>query len=450
LGKFRKILDKLDIDRAVIFGLLSKVWSVASGLLAAVIIVNKFTPELQGYYYTFMNLIALQVFIELGFGVVIIPFASHEWFKLGLNKDGDIVGDQESLSRLISLAHITFKWYLIGSLIIIAGLGGGGYIFFSQSNNPGIDWVLPWLTLSLFTGLSICLVPIWSLLEGCNQVGSLYTYRFFQGLFRGLSIFVAILLGAKLWTASISYLVVLITAIIFLRAYYWKFFKTLLFSRPSSSNIRWRADILPMQWRIALSWISAYFAFSLFTPVLFRYHGSVVAGQMGITWSFVAALGPISSCWLYPRVPQFGMLIARKEYDELDRLFWRITKIVVGITILGAAVIWSMIVILNRMNHPLAERFLPPLATGIFLLTQVLMSISIPFSSYLRAHKKEPLLVLSVITGVLTGLFTLVLGKYYSVIGIAIGYLCINVILIPFVIVIWYRCKVAWHNEAYA
>lgn len=443
----KRLLVKAEVDRAVFFGLLLKVWSIITAPMTALLIATQFTPELQGYYYTFGSLLALQIFVELGLGTVIIQFASHEWSKLGIDKTGHIVGDRNALSRLISLANITLRWYLIGGLLVSIGLGMGGYVFFSQSSNLNINWVLPWLTLSVLTGVTICLVPVWSLLEGCNQVTNVYTYRFWQGLFASLSIWIAILLGAELWTASISSIVVLICSGVFLRYKYWNFLKILLLSQPANSVIEWRKDILPMQWRIAFSWISGYFVFFLFTPVLFKYHGPVIAGQFGMTWSVVGAIGAFSNAWLAPKVPQFGMMIARREYNKLDTLFWRITKIVVSITILLGICIWFFIYMLNKLDYTLANRLLSPLTAGILIAAQVILTMSMPFSSYLRAHKKEPLLFISIMAGILTGLSTLILGKYYSAMGMVIGYFVVNLVLIPCVIIIWHRYRILWHSD---
>lgn len=201
-----------------------------------------------------------------------------------------------------------------------------------------------------------------------------------------------------------------------------------------------------MQWRTALTGLSAYFAFSFFIPVLFKYHGPVIAGQFGMTWSLVYTVS-ISTSWLYPKVPQLGMLISRREYKELDNLFWRITKIVVSITILSAIFIWLFIYMLNKLDYSLAYRLLPPLPAGILLVAQVILTLSSPFSSYLRAHKKEPLVFVAVSQGILTGLSTLILGKYYSAMGVVFGYFLVNLIIIPWVFIIWHRCRVLWHSD---
>jgi O-antigen/teichoic acid export membrane protein len=294
------------------------------------------------------------------------------------------------------------------------------------------------------------MVPIWSLLEGCNQVASLYSFRFFQGLLVSAAVWIAILGDAQLWTASISGIATLFCSMFFLKHRYWIFFKTLLLSKPDGPRISWRTDMFPMHWRIALTWMSGYLYFSLFTPVLFKYQGPVVAGQMGMTWAIVGLVGTISISWLSPRVPQFGMLIAQKRYSDLDQLFWKITRIVTLVTFLIAVSIWGGVCLLNVIDNPtaanFASRLLPPIPTGFFLLGQLLLVMSAPFSIYLRAHKKEPIMVVSVTAAIFIALATLILGKYFSATGVSIGYFLVHVIAVPFVFLIWFRCRAKWHS----
>ncbi|HOD12727.1 MAG TPA: hypothetical protein PKO44_06500 [Candidatus Omnitrophota bacterium] len=441
-----KILHKLEVDRAVFFGLLARLWSVIFAPVTILLIASKFSPELQGYYYTFASLLALQVFVELGLGIVVIQFASHEWSKLKISEDGSIIGDKNALSRLRSLANITSKWYAVGALIVALGLGLGGYIFFQNSSSSiDINWVGPWFSLCFFTAGILFFVPAWSLLEGCNQVADVYFFRFFQGIISSLSIWIAILLGAKLWTASISTMMVLFWSIFFLGFKYLNFIKSLFFNNIPGDQINWRKEIFPMQWRIALSWISGYFIFSIFTPIIFRYHGSIVAGQFGMTWSIASMVATVSGSWIFPKAPKFGMLIAEKRYVELDILFWKIIKIFITITVSGALAVWLGVYFLNKINHPFSSRILPLLPTTIFLIAQVTTMLSLPFSVYMRAHKKEPIFLVSIAGGLAVGGAAFLLGKYSSIINIALGYLAINLIIFPIILFIWNQCRLEWH-----
>ncbi len=441
------ITRKIGVDRAVFFGILAKIWGIFGGSITTLVIANKFTPDIQGYYYTFASILGLQGFADLGIASAISPFASHEWSRLAFNKVGQIVGDKNSLSRLVSLGQLSLRWFRVVSIFGVILLIVGGYFFFSTSSTTIINWKMPWILLSLLTGINFCLVPLWALLEGCNQVNKVYYYRLFQGLFSSVSIWVAILLGAKLFTTVISTLIVIVWSLYFFCKEYKIFFKTIYCSKPSGLRIDWLTEILPLQWRFALSGIAGYLSFSLFTPILFRYHGAIVAGQMGMTWVLVYIMAMLSICWLSPKAPHFGILIAQKKFQELDHLFWRLTKIIFTITLLAILFAWGAVYFLNKINHPLAKRMLPPLPTGLFLIAQLFLVFSMPFSTYLRAHKREPIFYLSISMALLITLSNLILGKYYSAAGMAIGYLILNMLSVFFIVLIWKRCRVRWHND---
>jgi hypothetical protein len=444
------LLRKAGCDRSVLFGILSKVLSIVSGPLTALFITMKFTYVVQGFYYTFGSLLAMQVFVELGLGIIIIPLAGHEWSKLSINREGFIEGERDALSKLSSIARIVLKWYLTGSVIITVGLGFWGCVFFSHIDHQGVVWLSPWLALCLLNGLNLVVGSLLSLLEGCNQVFNVYRYRFFQGLCATLSIWAAILSGAGLWTYTVVNLITVIAAFIFIRSAYWNFFTSLFSIRHEGPKVDWRRDIFPLQWRMAVSCICGYLANSIFTPVLLLYQGSKVAGQMGMTFSFLNVVLMVSSAWLAPKFTVFSILAARRDYKELDHLFWKTTKVVFAVIIITGGAFAFVFFMLKMHHHPLAERLLDPLTTMIFLCAQVLLASTVPFSMYLRAHKKEPTYVLSIIHGVLTASVVVFVGKYYSVLGISVGYLAIMMMIVPAIFIIWYRCKTRWHRDGLA
>lgn len=442
-----KVSRWLEFDRAVFFAVVGKVWTLPAGLVTALLIAAFFSPEMQGYYYTFNAILAFQIFAELGLGTVLTYYASHEWARLALDKHGRVIGDADALSRLTSLARFALKWYLAAGAAMTLVLAIGGFVFFAAAEAQAFSWKMPWIALCVVTGLTLCMTPIWALLEGCNQVSSVYLYRLVQSVAWGVTAWTAIYFGAELWAASISIMAGLLVTILLIGHRYAGFVRMIVLTQPKGPRLIWRTDMLPMQWRIALSWISGYFIFFLFAPVLFHYQGPVVAGQMGMTWAFVSALMAVASSWVTPKAPRFGILIAQQRYAELDRLFWRITAIVLAVTAVGALGIWALVFILNQLHHPFATRLLTPASTGFFLLATIIMSVSLPMSTYLRAHKKEPLLALSLISGIFTGISIVVLGKYYSAEGVAIGYLAITAMVTPFVALIWQRRRAAWHAD---
>lgn len=446
-AKIKSFFLRLEVNSAVFFSLLSKGWGMLAGAITMLLIIAKFNPELQGYYYTFSSILALQVFAELGFGTVIIQFASHEWAKLHLDEKGYIDGDATALTRLISLSRLAFKWYLAAGLILTLVLGIGGYFFFNSSSGTSIDWKLPWLSLSLLTGISFFLIPVWSLLEGCNQVSNVYKFRFIQSLFGNIAIWIAIMSGAKLWVPVISSAVISVAAIAFFIFKYRNFLKTLAPLSSEGPGIKWHSEILPMQWKIALSWGSGYFMAALFTPVLFKYYGPVTAGQMGLTLSLISIVGYISSSWVIPRVPTFGMLINNKEFGKLDKMFWKITRMVFLMSTAAAIIIFAAVYTLYAAGYPLSGRILSPLPLALLLLATVTNGMCLPMGYYLIAHKKMPILSVSIMAGILTCITTLTLGKYYSATGIAAGYALVMFIALFWTAAIMKKCKRIWHAE---
>jgi O-antigen/teichoic acid export membrane protein len=444
-GLIRQFLRKADINRPVFFAILTRAWSLLAGPVTALLILMRFSPELQGYYYTFASIIALQGYLDLGLSTVLIQYASHEWSELALDKSGKISGNPDALSRLRGLARFSVNWFFTSAILVAGGLGIGGYLFFRRAPATAIHWTLPWLSLSFLAGVAFLLIPALALLEGCNQVVRVYTFRFVQCIFLSLGTWLAIGLGANLWVAAIASMINISVTAYFLRRYYYEFIKTLISHPATGPRLSWRSDILSMQWRMALSGISGYLTFSFFTPVLFKYQGSIIAGQMGITLTLISVLSSISTAWVSPRVPYWGILISRKAYSELDKLFWRLSRTVLAIATLCAAAIWMVIYLLHAIHHRLASRFLPPLPTAIFLAASLLIAATVPMSAYLRAHKKEPLAFPSLASGILVAVSNLTLGKYYSAVGMAGGYLLIQLILVPIVALIWYRCRAAWH-----
>jgi hypothetical protein len=312
-----KAFHFLGIDRAVFFAITGKVWSMGAGLITTLLIASFFPPELQGYYYTFFSVMALQVFAELGLGTVITSYASHEWAKLSFDQHGGVTGDEDALSRLTSLGRFAQKWYLVAGIVVALVLGVGGFFFFGSTGwNQVAVWGGPWIVLCVVTGINLCFMPIWALLEGCNQVANVYTYRLVQSIATSTAAWLGIYFGAGLWVTSIIGVTALCAMLLTVGRRYSGFIRTVMLGHPKGPHLDWKADILPMQWRVSLSWLSGYFTFSLFTPVLFHYQGAVVAGQMGMTWAFITALTGVASSWIAPKAPAFGILIAQRKYAE--------------------------------------------------------------------------------------------------------------------------------------
>lgn len=118
------------MDKAVIYVLAGKAISILSGLSIILLIPHYLSEELQGYYYTFNSIVALQIIFELGFSGVIIQFVSHEMSSLQYVTGNRIIeGKQHNKKRILSIVSFAIRWYGAIALAIILFVGPIGYIF---------------------------------------------------------------------------------------------------------------------------------------------------------------------------------------------------------------------------------------------------------------------------------------------------------------------------------
>jgi O-antigen/teichoic acid export membrane protein len=440
-------LSWAEVDRALAYALLMRAWQILAAPITLLAIARCLSPEAQGYYYTFTSLLALQSLVELGFSAVVTSMASHEWADLALDADGRIVGTPAARSRLVSLGRLIFLWYAAVSGVFVAGVGCAGYVFFAGAEPVAFDWQSPWLALVALSGLLLWMLPFTALLEGCSQVATINRFQMTQAIVSNLALWLALVCGAGLWAGAVAAWVSVLRDLWLLGVHYRHFFAP-FWRPPEGARMDWYTEIWPMQARLAGSGVFGYLAFALFTPVMFHYHGPVVAGQMGMTWMLVMVLPVVATAWLQTKVPRFGMLIAKREYAALDRLFLRVATLSVAVSALGALALWCAVAGLYLVEHPFAQRLLPPLPTGVFLLAIAVMQISLCETAYLRAHRREPLLVLNIVFGLTAGLSVWLLGARFGPLGAALGFLAAVVLAVVWETAIWFRCRRAWHQPS--
>jgi hypothetical protein len=440
-GPLRRFVNRLEVDRAVFYAICLRVWQLFAGAVSVVLIGTYFSPDLQGYYYTFASLMALQTFFELGLSIVVINVSSHEWAHLRLDSEGRIEGDSDALSRLVSLGRLLFRWYAIAAtmFVVLAGLGGAWFI--SQKDYAEIAWQPPWTALIVLTGGLLWTLPFNALLEGCGQIIVVSRFRFLQGVVANLAVWTTMLLGGGLWAAAAATGARLAVDLVLLLVRYRRFFEP-FFRPPTGPLLHWRHELWPMQWRLAVMGVFAFFATNLFTPVMFHFHDPATAGRMGMSWQLFFMLQMGALAWVQARAPLFGRLLAREDHAELERVFFRLTAISQVVVILGAAAIWFGTWLLGYLDIWLASRLLDPLTTGLFLLAVVLYHFPQCQTFYIRAHKRELLLGMSTISATLIGLSVWWFGKTYGPTGAAAAYLVvIAFVILPWETTIWLRCR---------
>lgn len=452
--KIIKFLRIFGLNRAIGYGVLARAWSFIAGPVTIMVIATRFSKEQQGFYYTISSLLALQVFFELGLITVLAQFVSHEFAYLSWGPNGSIEGDPIARERLIDLMCKAVQWFAVISLLLIFILVPAGLVFLSQQSSAAttFSWRIPWILAVCGTAVNLMIVPFFSVVMGSGDVVTVNHREMLGavvssciawaviGLHGGVYAVFAITCGSIV--VSSSYLFK--RKPLFLKLAWNGIFGS---GRKRCHTVSWRNEVWPMQWKIALSWVSGYFIFQLFIPVLFHYHGPVVAGQMGMTLSVSNALLAGSATWMNSRGPEFGKMIAKHDWVQLDLMYYRVLRQSIVVVIVGALVGWAVIAFLQS-NYPVGNRFIPAAYAGILFLAVCVQVVINSFAVYLRAHKKEPFMWLSVAMAALQGSLTWYLGMHFSSLGITSGFLALNLfVALPAAHLIWRHCRAGWHQK---
>ena len=438
---------RLGIDRAIAFTILARGWASVAGLVTVALIARFLSPAEQGYYYTFGSLIALQIVFELGFSFVILQMASHERAHLTFSSANVISGDSAAHDRLASVLQKTVRWYTTAAALMAVFLLTAGSHFFSTHAHAGeqVFWRIPWYTAAIAATLTFQLDPILSFMEGCGFVPNVARVRLAQAVTGSSLAWMALATHHGLFAPA---MVISGNASV---AFIWLFHRRKLllplFRRdPGGNRIHWLKEVWAFQWRIAVSWLCGYFIFQLYNPVLFAYRGAVAAGQMGMSLSLANALISVTISWVNTKAAPFGAMIARKEYVQLDRVFFQSVKQSLAVCAAGAVVIWLAAMYLNWAHIPLAHRILDPISLGILLVNSLISVIVFAEATYLRAHKQEKFLLNSVLGAILVGSSTYFLGRSYGATGIVVGTLLVSLLMgLPLGTYTFLKYRRIWH-----
>lgn len=441
------------MDGAIAYSSSARIIQAAANFIVLFFIASLLSPAEQGFYYTFGSIAGIQVFFELGFTGIMTQYVAHEAVHLKLNGSNSYEGEEKYFSRLAYLIRFCLKWYSVITVLFFIIVVIVGFVFFNRYDVDGetVSWKGPWVLMSVATAIKLFQTPFNSILIGLGKVKEMNKVLFFQQLFIPSSLILGLFLGMKLYVVGFSILVGVCTWFFFvLKSQHLQILYN-LWIHPITEKISYMKEIFPYQWKIALSWISGYFIFQLFNPVLFATEGAVVAGQMGMTISILSGIQALALSWQNTKVPVYSGYIELKQYNELDRLFNLTTRQMLFVSFSLNFLFILLIIFVGHFDITifgidLANRVLQIPMLVLMSLAIFLNQIIYSWATYLRCHKQEPFLVLSVVEGLACLLSTLLLGKLFGLHGIVIGYFVIIIIQTFWAFSIFNHKKKEWHG----
>ena len=437
-----KALKALGMDGAVAYTFLARAVGIVGSTGTVLLIARFLSPVEQGYYYTLLSLVALQVVFEMGFSFVIQQLAAHECVHLEFHADGRVSGDERARARLASALQLSVRWYTVAALAMGLILLPLGIFFFARHSAAAqVAWQGPWLTAVIASAAGLWCIPFYSFLEGCGQVRAVAAMRLRQALAAAALAWTAMLLHCGLYAPALAIAGYLGAGFLFLLSR--RNLLTGLLRHPArESAIQWNREVWPFQWRIAVSWLCSYFAVQAFIPILFALRGPVEAGQMGMSLSITGYMTTLALAWSTTKTTPFGSMIARREFEGLDRLFRRTLGQSLAVFAVLALAACCLSALLPVMAPSLASRMVSPQLFAVLVLGAGANCVVQSLAALLRSFKSEPFLVQSLAVAGLTLLLARWTAPQWGNAGDAMSYLfAAGVIGLPIALAIFARSR---------
>jgi O-antigen/teichoic acid export membrane protein len=159
--------------------------------------------------------------------------------------------------------------------------------------------------------------------------------------------------------------------------------------------------------------------------LLFASHGPVLAGQMGMSLQIINAINGLFIVWMTTKAPSFGQLIANGERNKLNILFNNALKTSLCLMIIFLCFLNGFVYLISVYLPNYSLRILAPEFWIFLSLTCLANHILFSEAIYLRAHKEEPLMLLSIGNATVTTLLAFILipslGAWGAVISLGIS-----------------------------
>jgi len=438
-----KLYRLLGIDNKLAVTLYGRMIGIFFGLGTLWLVSSILDKTSSGYYFTFLSVLGAQVIFELGMSLVIMQFASHEMPKLRLNPKGILVGNNSSIGRLSSILRLALKWYAgIGFLFVVIAYPAGVMFFSFGDDSSNIAWKFPWAILVISGGLNICILPIYSFLEGCDKIASVAKVRTVQNIAGSSVAWIVLLSGGELYALSLMNVTYALVGLLWITFYQKSFLINIFRSNRSDYSIKWKKDMLPYQWRVAGIHLTTYFSNQALVPIVFTLVGPTQAGQLGLSLALTWALLSISVSWIQTKAPTFGRLLAEKRYREVDKLFLPALLVSMLVVTAGCLLIIFGKLTFQYFHSPLSDRLLETYPLLFLLATTILNNMIFGIGIYLRADKKEPLLPMWLILSFFIVLASLLIASQFGQNGVVMIYFLSTILVaVPWTLIIFFRAR---------
>lgn len=417
--------------RLSLVSLVSKAVMVGAQLVATYLVLVYLNPKEQGYYYSFIALIAVQGIFELGLSQVLVVFMAHESTVVA---PADLQGYRPN-RRLRAIASASLLQYVKLTMLFAVSVGLMGTVFFQLTRgfapqDGRVEWAIPWALLVVSSSLRLPIIWLEAVIEGIGQIRQVLTARIVAQFAWAGAFFLTLHAGLGLLAPTIAALALIVISL----TVYWPYRHIVrrLTHHPAqqAQRVNWKRELQPMQRRVSGTWIASYLISNTPVPLCFALLGAVEAGRAGVAFQVAASIGVIAGALVGPKISVASRLVAARLVEEYRALMLRTMRQTLAA---GAAVALLAIAVLVAIpiTDPLLGHRLPSaLVTAPLLIAAMINCLMSCVAVFSRAQKNElftvPLLLVAFIT-ILGSVAAQGAGGLLTISGLhALGALCIT------------------------
>lgn len=436
-GNFSRFVGYLQLDRTLLYALSARAWQAVAGPIGIFLLIHCLTLDEQGVYYGLASFVGLQTFFELGLLNILVSHSAH------LNAELRSTVGRQRMGQLVAMSRL---WFLYASCLFAAASIGLGWWVLSEKSTE-LEWRWPLVALSIAAAAGVAISPDLAILEGAGFRSSIYRTRMLQMISGAFAVWLALLLGWKLWALVVSSTVQFLWSVWLARSYHRDFFVRCCESQVSRLNVAthpqrgslvmpeqlsWVKEVLPTQWRAAVVSLFHHAATQFFTLIVLYFHGTADAGRLGITLTITAAIQGLSLSWIQTKFAVVSNCHASGQREFAGELWQRSAIVSSVLMVFAMSALVLILALLPFAKMGWENRFLQPWEVAVLAVGCLANHLTAAQGFYVLARKGLPFLAPSLIGFSLTGLAVLLGGCWYSSTGVVIGFaLAAGVITLP-------------------
>jgi hypothetical protein len=353
-------------------------------------------PAETGFFFLLLSLLGAQALLDAGSSTVLLSFVARAMRHLRWDADGRLVGTLAARMRLGDLTRLALAWAVGSALLALAVVLPLALLLLDLRPEAAVLDPLRHITAGTLAALALyqlgAAVPL--VLEGTGRVTEVARLRAGLDLLAYLAAAACLVSGQGLWAPAVLWAVRGGGNLL------WSLYQGhRLLGSPLRRGLRKRLArlMLPMQWRLAVSWTAGFFGQQALVPVCYALLGPAQTGRVALGLFIANGVLMLATAPVAARTPELGLLGAARRWREFDALSRQVLRRCLLTALAFHSMALAGVMLLAALSMPAAVR-LPEVAwLALLALSSLAIAATQAIAAALRACGGEPFLAPSVV-----------------------------------------------------